>query len=244
MTDPSAFSLTLIGTVHRDHRGGSKLAQLLAQLRPDEITLEMSPLALSYRQNHGRIQLLRLERILDRLAAELGRERQILRAHPAIADIWTLLAPPFEYQAAASYAKKTRIPLTLIDLSEVSETKLKKVESDLITYRNIRVLVNLPTDGDPPAEEGYEVARAMVLGNLGEPLLRAFLERRRGREGIGPRDQHMARQIRHRLDARPERHLVHIGGWVHLVEDAREETLYSRLKDLGPRRLLLEQGPD
>jgi hypothetical protein len=240
MTDPAATSLTLVGTVHRDRRGASKLARLLAQLRPDEITLEMSPLALSYRRNQGRIQLLRLERILDRLAAELGRDRQTLRAHPAIADIRTLLAPPFEYQAAASYAEEARIPLTLIDLSEASATKLKKVESDLITYRNIRVLVNLPLDDEPPAEEGYLAARAMVLGNPGETLRRAFLEGRRGREGVGPRDGHMARQIRQRLGAHPERHLVHVGGWVHLVEDDRGETLYSLLQDLAPRRILLE----
>lgn len=237
MTD---HRLTLIGTVHRDRHGESKLRRLLNELRPGEITLEMSPAALSYRQHHARAQLLRLERILDRLAAELGRDRQALQAHPSVADIWALLAPPFEYRSAAAYAEAAGIPLSLVDLSEVSAAKLKKVESDLITYRNLKVLVGLPAESETTAEEGYAVARSMVLGNAGRAVRRSFLEKRRGREGVGPRDAWMAEEIRRRLNAHPQRRLAHIGGWVHLVEDDGGETLYSRLQDLAPRRLLLE----
>jgi hypothetical protein len=236
--------LTLIGTVHRDREGTVKLRRLLAQLRPLEITLEMSPLALRYRRIHGQSKLLRLERILDRLAAELGRERSHLRNHPAIEDIRSLLALPFEYQAASEYAEEAGIPLSLIDLSEISAIKLKKVESDLITYPNIRVLVNLPETGGPPAAESSRIARALVLRDPGKAVRRDFLKKRRGVEGIGTRDWHMAQEIRHRLVARPERHLVHIGGWVHLVEDDLGETLYSRLLDLAPRRILLEEEAD
>jgi hypothetical protein len=209
-------------------------------LRPLEITLEMSPLALRYRRIHGQSRLLRLERILDRLAAELGRERQELRNLPAIEEIRGLLALPFEYQAASEYAEEAGIPLCLIDLSEISAIKLKKVESDLITYPNIRVLVNLPETDRPPPAENSGIARALVLTDPGEAVRRDFLKKRRGMEGVGSRDRHMAEEIRHRLSARPERHLVHIGGWVHLVEDDQGETLYSRLMDLAPRRILLE----
>jgi hypothetical protein len=49
----------------------------------------------------------------------------------------------------------------------------------------------------------------------------------------------MAKQIRHLLAERQGSHLVHIGGWVHLIEDERGETLYGLLRDLNPVRELL-----
>jgi hypothetical protein len=200
----------------------------------------MSPLALSYRRIEGRSQRLRLERILDRLAAESGRRREWLWNHPAIEDIRSLLSLPFEYQAASEYAEEAGISMALIDLSEISAIKLKKVESDLITYPNIKILVNLPETECPPPAESARMARAMVLSDPGKAVRGDFLKKRRGLEGIGPRDRNMAREIRCRLDARPEHHLVHIGGWVHMVEDEQGETLYSLLADIKPRLRLLE----
>jgi pheromone shutdown protein TraB len=237
--DLAAPSVTLIGTVHRDPRGEQKLRLLLERLRPDLLTLEMSEKALAYRQGEARHQLLRLDRILARLAAERGREAGELQSRGAIADIRTLLALPFEYRAAAAYAEAAGIPLRLIDLSEISTAKLRRVEADLITYRNVRVLVDLPEGSERSPAEGYGTARSLTLGGAGEAVRQAFLQGRRGEEGIGPRDRHMEQEIRRLLAARAGR-LVHVGGWVHLVEDGRGETLFSRLADLEPQRLLLE----
>lgn len=239
MGNPEGATLTLIGTVHRDPLGGERMLRLLRELAPDLLTLEMSESAFAYRQGAARQQLVRLDRILDRLAVELGRDRRELGAHGAVADIRTLLALPFEYQAAAAYAADAAIPLHLIDLCEISALKLKKVETDLITHRNLRVLVDLPTRMERPSGEGYETARVMVLGDPVDAVRRAFLERRRGEEGIGPRDRWMAHKIGRLLAEHPVRHLVHIGGWVHLIEDEHGETLYSLLADLKPERVLL-----
>ncbi len=240
MNDQTSPLLTLIGTIHRDREGAVKLRRLLERLRPDEITLEMSPLALHYRRTEGLRQLQRLEAVLDRLASELGLQRQDLWKHPAIEGIRSLLTLPFEYRAASEFAEETGIPVGLIDLSEISEIKLAKVESELITIRNIRVLASLPETRAVSSAESRRIARAMVLSNPETAVRQDFLEKRRGREGIGFRDRHMEREIRRRLEARPKGRLVHIGGWVHLVEDDQGETLYSRLMDLTPRRILLE----
>jgi hypothetical protein len=67
----------------------------------------------------------------------------------------------------------------------------------------------------------------------------AFLQGCRGEEGIGPRDRHLAAKIRALVQSQPGQ-LVHIGGWVHLLDDPSGETLYSLLGDLQPRRLLLD----
>ncbi len=237
--NPEGSRITLVGTVHRDPLGAERLRPLLQRLQPGLLTVEMSETAFAYRQMEARRQSLRLEKLLDQLAAESGRSRQELDRHGAIADIRTLLALPFEYREAAVYAAQAAIPLQLIDLCEVSARKLKKVESDLITYRNLRILIELPPQAERSPDEGYQAARAMVTASPGETVRRSFLERRRGEEGIGPRDRWMAQKIRHLLDACPGRHLVHIGGWVHLVEDDRGETLYSLLADLHPERVLL-----
>jgi hypothetical protein len=165
-----------------------------------------------------------------------ARDRLELAAHPEVAGIRTLLALPFEYQAATAYAAATGIPLALLDSSLVSARKLRRAEQELITPENLRPLVNLPAS--PPAEAAA-VARRLVLGRPGAAVRQAFLQVRRGPEGVGPRDRRMASAIRHLLAAHSGTHLLHVGGWVHLVEDEGGETLYSLLRDLEPERVLL-----
>jgi hypothetical protein len=233
--------LTLIGTVHRDPQGHQHLFSLLEQLQPQLITLEMSPYALQYRLMRGRPQFLRLQRILERLARETGRSLQQLQSHQAVRDIYKLLKLPYEYQAAKAFADHAGIPLELIDDSEISSLKLKRVESGLITFRNLKILTSLPGTEQPPQPESYATAQNLLLGNPSATACLAFLQQRRGDEGVGPRDRVMAARIRQRKEQIAERPLVHIGGWVHLLEDPRGETLFSRLADLSPgRRLLVE----
>lgn len=234
---PRPGHLTLVGTVHRDSRGEERLARLLRQLAPDELTLEMSPTSLRYREERGHLLLQRLDRILTRLGVP-DRDREALENHPALADIRSLIALPFEYRAAADYAKQHRIPLSLIDLPEVSQRKLQRVESELITLPNLRALLAHPAL--PASAETYHSAAALVLRQSSAAVRAAFLAGRRGSEGIGPRDREMAATIRRHLDAAPQLSLVHIGGWVHLIDDPAGETLFSLLSDLAPQRLLLD----
>jgi len=241
MKEPAPPSLTLIGTVHRDPGGAERLLLLLRRLHPDLLTLEMSEKALSYRLGEARRLQQRLDHILARLAGALPAKLVDLQSHPAVADIRTLLALPFEYQAAAAYAAEFRVPLHLVDRCDISAAKLQRVERELITYRNLKTLVSLPAGVEKPSFDGYERAHALITRDPGEPVRQAFLAGRRGEEGIGPRDHWMEGQIRRLLVEHRVAQLVHIGGWVHLVEDSRGETLYSLLADLGPKRLLLAQ---
>jgi len=231
----------LIGTVHRDREGETKLQRLLEEIGPEIITLEMSAYACRYRQAQGSAQLLRLDRILHRLSRETERSEEELAAHPTVIDIRTLLALPFEYRAASLYAQGRDIPLHLIDLSNVSAVKLRRVETELITYKNLKILTALPENHRPAAEEeGYATARALIFGGCRSEVRQSYLERRRGDEGVGPRDAWMATELRRRVETSRGRRVVHIGGWIHLLEDEKRETLYSRLEDLHPVRMLLE----
>jgi len=238
VTEPDARQLTLIGTVHRDCAGEKRLTELLEELAPDLITLEMSQAAFDYRQMYARPLLLRLERILDQLA-EAGEEtKERLASHPRIIGIYELLAFPFEYRAAETFAAPRGIPVQMIDLSSVSLTKLRRVERGLITKRNIKTLLNLPVEEGPAIPENYNCANSLLACEAPEALRWAFLRGRRGEEGIGPRDAAMADAIG-RLLAQNPGHLAHIGGWVHLVEDPQGETLRSRLAAANPTCRLL-----
>lgn len=229
------FSLTLIGTVHRSG-GYAPLRQLLAELRPDCLTLEMSEFAVAFRRGEdARRRQRRLTNLIIQLAAERGTDCRLLARHPEIIGIRRLLALPFEYRAAADHAREKKIPLEPIDSSTISARKLRLVEAELLTLENLRLLTELPAT---PASESGAAARAFVLGSRDASLRLAFLAPRRGEEEIGERDRLLANEIRRRF--LPGRHLVHIGGWVHLVDDPQGESLYSRLADLAPRRLLLE----
>lgn len=230
--------LTLVGVVHQDPAGEERLTALLQRLAPDRLTLEVSPAAVEYRQTHGSLLLQRLDRILEALPKSSGRSFAELNAHPAVRSIRTLLSLPFEYQAARRWSTGRNVPLELIDSSEISLAKLRRIERSLITYRNLGTLVSL-SPGEPPLRsEGYPAAKAMLSGaSIGQR--EAFLAGCRGSEGVGPRDRQMAALIRERLLLHGG-HLVHVGGWVHMVDDPRGETLYSALADLAPERLLLD----
>lgn len=230
-------TLTLIGTVHRDSLGEERLGALLDRLAPDVVTLEMSPVSLGYRQQHGRLLLQRLERILDRLAVDpVDHER--LAGHPTIVDIRSLLGLPFEYRGAAAYAARRGCPLILVDNGDIARHKLRQIEVELITLRNLRTLTSLPAVHAGDDLESYVAAQTLLAADAPLSLRRAYLEGRRGTEGIGPRDRAMAAAIREQLVKRP-RHLVHIGGWVHLIDDPDGATLFSLLADQTPERCLL-----
>lgn len=232
--------LTLIGTIHRDPRGEERLGALLAELAPDYLTLEMSPTSLRYRQQHGRLLLQRLERIVERLAEGDEVRRQAIEEHPSVVDIRGLLALPFEYRAAIAYAEPHGRSLMLIDDSEVSQHKLRQIETELINYRNLRTLISLAGNHSAHGEESYTVAHTLLAPTAPSALRSAYLDKRRGSEGIGPRDRQMATALLDQARRLAPRHMVHIGGWVHLIDDPAGETLFSRLAPLAPERRLLD----
>ncbi|RLA85004.1 MAG: hypothetical protein DRG31_04125, partial [Deltaproteobacteria bacterium] len=54
------------------------------------------------------------------------------------------------------------------------------------------------------------------------------------------RERSLAFRIRKLLFRHPGKRLLHIGGWMHMID--APHTLFWFLKDLGPRRLLLDPG--
>ena len=77
--DSANFSLILIGTVHGDPRGQARAGKLLHHLRPDLVTVEISPFSLGYRLKHGR----RWQRQLAAALARTARRGGAPPGHPA-----------------------------------------------------------------------------------------------------------------------------------------------------------------
>ena len=239
---PSVFSspiasLTLIGTVHHDLRSAATLAELLEQLQPDRLTVEISPSVVVYRQTHGVLLLRKLEMIVERLT-EHSAPLSVISDHPGIVAIRHLLCLPYEFQVACTYAKKKGIEVQAIDQADISLLKLRQVEESLISLQHLKRIVAAPGTAPPDNAHRYELA-GQLLSSPDPRLRSAFLQGCRGEEGIGPRDRHLAGKIRPLVQGQ-RGHLVHIGGWVHLIDDPDGETLYSLLRDLQPRRLLLD----
>lgn len=228
----SPAPLTLIGTVHSDLRGAATLVMLLAALKPDQLTVEISPNVVTYRQTDGLRLLRKFEMILTTLS-ELSPH-----PHPDIAAIRNLLELPYEFRVAKTYALDLEIPLHAIDEENISLLKLQQVEGRLISEEHLQRIAAAPRGAPPSHGHRYDLARKL-LSSVDAGAREAFLRGCRGVEGIGPRDRHLAKKIRGLLQSLPG-HLVHVGGWVHLIDDPVGETLYSLLLDLNPQRILLD----
>lgn len=223
--------------MHNDLRSTTALAELLGELQPDQLTVEICPNVVTYRQTHGVLLLRKLEMILERLHEHSPQETS-LHLHPDIVAIRHLLGLPYEYHVASTYAQKQRIGLQAIDEGDVSLAKLRQVEERLISLKHVKRIASSSRGLPPTHVHRYELARHL-LSSPDAGMRESFLKGCRGVEGVGPRDQHQAGKIRTLTRIHPG-HLVHIGGWVHLLDDLAGETLYSLLRDLNPRRILLD----
>jgi len=223
--------------VHHDPRSAEPLAALLAQLHPDRLTVEISPEVVLYRQTHGLLLLRKLGMIVERLTAPPALAPPHIE-HPGIKMIQTLLGAPYEFRVACHYARQRGLDVQAIDQSERSLARLRPVEERLISLQHLKKIISSPKVAPADNVRRYKLAR-QLLASPDDFMRSAFLQGCRGEEGIGPRDRHLAERIRSLVRSQPG-HLVHIGGWVHLLDDPAGETLYSLLADLQPRRILLD----
>lgn len=219
------MELILMGVVHRDPRGKRRLERMLHWLKPDAVSVELSPLGLMWREGEGR----RVRRRLDRLTLNLPPEK---RGHHQIRLLRAALGVPFEYEAARSYALERGIPLHLVDINWTSRNHLLLFEREILTPSNLK---RLTSREDRPLH-------LVVRGEYGkaEHWLRcSFVWGLKGRwDGLDDRrERFMACRLRS-LCRRYSR-LVHVGGWMHLIHDPERRTLFCRLQDLFPRRILL-----
>jgi len=209
-------SLVLIGTVHLDPDGERLLLDLLFELRPECVTVDVSEYALEFRRAAGRAHLDRLGHF----------RRQDGSLPPALEAVAAQLAVPFEYRAAERYAGRSGARLAAVGDSLESQRLLGYLDRELMTTDN---LVALAARDEPPLAElvAREWKRAQ-RHKLDGPPLTDNQEHRLGRQNT-----RTARRVRDRARVEPT---AHVCGWEHL------RGLVDELADLAPAARLLRDG--
>jgi pheromone shutdown protein TraB len=231
--EPFFSSLIMVGTVHRDPKGFGKLLRILEREAPDFITVEISPYALEFREKQASHFRAILRENLQKIQREEGESYRRFLSHGEIQGIFLLLKVPFEWKAAKEYARRSRIGLKAIDLSTYSEEKLARI-SELIQIENLRALLQ----SSSPAiidQVIFQNRRAQNLWN--QPLASGSPQ-----EEIQERERHMAGEICRVMAEGNKRKILHVGGWEHLLPASQGKSLFTRLENLNPRRLLLSDG--
>lgn len=230
--------LLLVGTVHRDPQGFTKLAALLARERPAAVAVELSPYGLAFRGREGRRLRRRLGRRLRRRTAAWGAA---CRRRGEFKAIDLQLRVPFEYRAAMRYCRDTGAALHLIDLSSWSREAIHRQWPALVSAENLaRISVEPAAELGGLVRRDYELA-ARLLNEAATPLAPAFLRSWAGDPAWAERETVLAARLAELFGEREDGRLVYVGGWQHLLAAPGYGTLYERISHLRPRRVLLTE---
>ena len=230
--------LFLIGTVHHDPRGYKKLYAQLSALKPDLITLELSPYGRGFRtKNHKRLS----RRLLSLYKKAFGvnphhdvSPESVLLPSPVQSLVYTLNYP-FEFLAARDYAHSCRVPFYCIDLSHVSRQMMHMLKRETLSINNISMLLTLPYKN---LQESVDLCykKAQYIWDAKACMEKAAVMQH---AADMKREKHMSRRIKNLVKRHPDKKLVHIGGWEHFTRDAGCTTMYELLRGLSPERMLL-----
>ena len=222
----------MVGTVHRDPKGFGRLLRILEIEAPDFMTVEISPYAREFRANRACDLRALLRENLKKIQMKKGGSYRDLLSHGEIQGIFLLLKVPFEWRASEVYAQRRQIGLRAIDLSAYAKEKLTHI-SELIELENLQALLGTPK---PPIDRQVEMQykRARALWNHPPTAGSAIAEE------TWEREAYMAGEIRRLMEEDKKWKILHVGGYEHLVEAHHGKSLFAKLEDLKPRRILLE----
>jgi hypothetical protein len=232
----SPAGLILLGTVHSDPKGFSRTRAFLQRHRPDLIMVEISPYALKFRKERApelrKIFLERLRIVSRNLKIDYG----VALKHVQIVSILRQTGIPYEYRAAAAYAKRTGIDLLAVDSSEFSRGWIE-TWPEMVSAANIELLLKLESAA-PSASSLYAQAARRIGGGPSCPeTLPAG-----GEPGWQEREIYLAAQITSALERfNPERP-IYIGGWWHLSRRGNVKTVRELLGLGAASCLLLDRG--
>jgi hypothetical protein len=237
--EPAERDLVLVGTVHRDPKGFTKLAGLLGRERPTAVAVEFSSYGLAFRYREGRRLRRRLGRRLRRQTVARGAAWRHRGEFHAI-DLQ--LRVPFEYRAALRYCRDADAALHLIDLSSWSREAIQDQWPVLVSAENLEHLSAEPAEElDRLVRRDYELAARLLKEPrmlLGPAFLRSWAEDPTWEE----REMVLAARLAELFGEMDGGRLVYVGGWQHLLAAPSSGTLYERISHLRPRRMLLAGG--
>jgi len=158
--------------------------------------------------------------------------KKLLRT-TGVGGIRALLDLPFEYKGASFYSQRSGIPFYCVDLSLLSRQLLGKID-EIISPENLKQVIAFETAPlRETVQREYQQAEALLLNGRKSPWMPLIP----ADEVWAKRERILASRIRKIAARYAGRHIVHIGGWHHLV--AEPGTVFSLLEELMPKRVLL-----
>jgi hypothetical protein len=225
---PPTSKLILLATVHGDPAGYERTWRFFEQVRPEIITVEISPFSVRYREQALKSWRRRLSKALETLSLEAEKSLSVARV-AAQAEL------PFEYRAARDWGKLHQVPVKLLDAGRVARRHLPRYADELLSPDNLRLLNENEASGtleDFVAAE-FRRARLARAGKL-RPLL----------SPADPGDQRRERLWAKRLKdlVNSGKRVVHLGGWDHLVQWEGGGGLTQLLNNLKPSVILMDEA--
>ncbi|MBM4275325.1 MAG: hypothetical protein FJ134_12820 [Deltaproteobacteria bacterium] len=224
--EAQAARLIMVGTVHSDPQGYDRAWKLLQFLRPDLVSVEISPFSWRYRQRRERDWLKQFSKGLAGLP-------ESARGHLALQRLAAQVVFPFEARAARDWNRAYETPWRALDLGELSRRHLPRYGRELLTRENLESLLTTP-DGSLKNWVAGEFCRARRTWEHGPGWPAIF-----DHPAALYRERFLARRLRV-LAAKGR--VVHLGGWEHLAPWRDGQGLINWLADLHPARILLEDA--
>jgi hypothetical protein len=224
---PSSTNLILLATVHGDPAGHERAWRLFEQVRPEVITVEISPFSVRYREQALKSWRRRLSNALKLLPPEAARSLAVARV-AAQADL------PFEYRAARDWGRLHRALVKFLDTGRVARSHLPRYADELLSPDNLRILWENEASGTLEDFVAAEFRRARLAGEG------KLLPSRSANSEDHRRERLWAKRLRDLL-ANGNR-VVHLGGWEHLVIRQGGGGLTQFLQDLKPCVILLDEA--
>ena len=196
----------MIGTIHLDICAGKILFDLLKQLEPECIAVEISSFSVRYRQKHQNFWLRRLGSILKELPPSK-------RKHLRIRLLKRQLIMPFEWQVARKYGNLRSVPVVPVDSGKISKRELPSWKDELLNTDNILLAVSeQDVSLDEYFSRHYKEAASHLLGR--NAPINQFIELVFDGQWC-KREKTLAERIFGLCST--HKRVVYIGGWMHLL---------------------------
>ncbi|MDO8642888.1 MAG: hypothetical protein Q7R76_04890 [Candidatus Woesearchaeota archaeon] len=232
MKEKTMARILLLGVDHADSLGASRLEAALRAEKPSGITLETNE---KYRRasENGSIERLHRARIT------------FWRRHGLLPEIETMMledvhAYDFEIRGAFAYSKEKGIPVYCIEDNTAYDKLIKELQKYPQDSQDIRKRVSERNQYDRSrnqmrAETFYDDAQRFFSNadakSRDDEHHVADIMCGNSAINIPRRDRVMAPGLLRIAERHPDAEIVHIGGLAHLLDDAKNRTLYSRIKN-------------
>ncbi len=219
--------VSLVGVLHLDIDAKDALFDLLNNLKPDCIAVEISKFSICYRSVHEKEWLAKFEEILLELPA--GK-----RSHFRLELLKRQLRMPFEWEVAKSYGEATGTQVVPVDCGQISQKELPSWSNELLCKDNLLLVTSEPDQAiEHYFAEHYKRAAYYLTRpeGLSGPIEMFFDTEWQKREKF------LAERT---LDlASKNKKVVYIGGWMHLLRATTVLNLVAMLGQVLRERFLV-----